>query len=72
MKKLNKILIFTCLLFEFAMSQCLGYLNSNYHRDLTYGAGFKPGSLKINYALTPFGVFDRSALGLPDEVFQFR
>tara|TARA_S200000501_G_scaffold367431_1_gene403745 strand:+ start:768 stop:923 length:156 start_codon:yes stop_codon:yes gene_type:complete len=40
------------------MSQCLRYLNSNYQRDLTYGAGVKPVPLKIDYALTPFVVFD--------------
>ena len=43
------------------MSQCLGYLNSNYQRDLTYGEGVKPGPLKIDYALTPFGVFDSAS-----------
>ena len=36
----------------------LGYLFNYDQRDLTYGAGVKLGPLKIDYALTPFGVFD--------------
>ena len=36
----------------------LGYLYNYDERDLTYGAGFKLGPLSIDYALTPFGVFD--------------
>ena len=36
----------------------LGYLFNYDQRDLTYGAGIKLGPLKIDYALTPFGVFD--------------
>lgn len=36
----------------------LGYLFNYDERNLTYGAGFKIGPLKIDYALTPFGVFD--------------
>ncbi|GIS39911.1 hypothetical protein Ct9H90mP12_1050 [bacterium] len=35
-----------------------GYLYNYDERDLTYGAGFKLGPLSIDYALTPFGVFD--------------
>ena len=36
----------------------LGYLFNYDERNLTYGVGFKIGPLKIDYALTPFGVFD--------------
>ena len=36
----------------------LGYLFNYDERNLTYGAGIKLGPLKIDYALTPFGVFD--------------
>ena len=36
----------------------LGYLFNYDQRDVTYGAGVKLGPLKIDYALTPFGVFD--------------
>ena len=36
----------------------LGYLFNYDQRDLTYGAGIQLGPLKIDYALTPFGVFD--------------
>ena len=35
-----------------------GYLFNYDERNLTYGAGIKLGPLKIDYALTPFGVFD--------------
>ena len=36
----------------------LGYLFNYDERNLTYGAGIQLGPLKIDYALTPFGVFD--------------
>ena len=36
----------------------IGYLNNYDERNLTYGFGIAMGSLKIDYALTPFGVFD--------------
>ena len=36
----------------------LGYLYNYDERGLTYGAGVNVGPLKIDYALTPFGVFD--------------
>ena len=36
----------------------IGYLHNYDERDITLGAGFKVGPLKIDYALTPFGVFD--------------
>ena len=48
--------------FEYSFMD-MGYLRAGYlfnydERNLTYGAGFKLGPLKIDYALTPFGVFD--------------
>ena len=36
----------------------LGYLFNYDERNLTYGGGIKIGPLKVDYALTPFGVFD--------------
>ena len=36
----------------------VGYLYNYAERGLTYGAGVNVGPLKIDYALTPFGVFD--------------
>ena len=36
----------------------LGYLFNYDERNLTYGVGCNLGPLKIDYALTPFGVFD--------------
>ena len=36
----------------------IGYLDNYDERNLTYGFGIAMGSLKIDYALTPFGVFD--------------
>ena len=35
-----------------------GYLFNYDERNLTYGGGIKIGPLKVDYALTPFGVFD--------------
>lgn len=36
----------------------IGYLHNYDERDFTFGAGVRLGVFKINYALTPFGVFD--------------
>ncbi len=36
----------------------IGYLHNYDERSLTYGAGVNLGFLSIDYALTPFGVFD--------------
>ena len=36
----------------------VGYLYNYDESGLTYGAGVNVGPLKIDYALTPFGVFD--------------
>ena len=48
--------------FEYSFRK-LGHLRAGYlfnydERNLTFGAGFKLGPLSIDYALTPFGVFD--------------
>ena len=40
------------------ISTRIGYLHNYDERDFTFGAGVKLGMFKINYALTPFGVFD--------------
>ena len=36
----------------------IGYLHNYDERAFTFGAGVTLGAFKINYALTPFGVFD--------------
>ncbi|MBT3501693.1 MAG: PorV/PorQ family protein [Candidatus Marinimicrobia bacterium] len=36
----------------------MGYLYNYDQRGLTYGAGVKVGPITIDYALTPFGIFD--------------
>ena len=36
----------------------MGYLYNYDERGLTYGGGVKIGPLSIDYALTPFGIFD--------------
>ena len=40
------------------ISARIGYLHNYDERDFTFGAGVRLGVFKINYALTPFGVFD--------------
>ena len=40
------------------ISTRFGYLHNYDERNFTFGAGVKLGAFKINYALTPFGVFD--------------
>ena len=40
------------------ISTRIGYLHNYDERDFTFGAGVRLGMFKINYALTPFGVFD--------------
>ena len=40
------------------ISARFGYLHNYDERNFTFGAGVKLGAFKINYALTPFGVFD--------------
>ena len=40
------------------ISTRIGYLHNYDERDFTFGTGVKLGMFKINYALTPFGVFD--------------
>ena len=45
-------------LFMNIISTRIGYLHNYDERDFTFGAGVKLGIFKINYALTPFGVFD--------------
>lgn len=50
----------------FAMLR-IGYLHNYDERSLTYGLGAKIGPVVINYALTPFGIFDtvsRISIGL--------
>ena len=45
----------------------VGYLHNYDERSLTYGLGAKIGPVVINYALTPFGIFDtvsRISIGL--------
>ena len=45
-------------LFMNIISTRIGYLHNYDERDFTFGAGVRLGMFKINYALTPFGVFD--------------
>ncbi len=40
------------------VSARIGYLHNYDQRDFTFGAGLRLGLFKIDYALTPFGVFD--------------